>query len=103
MLYLEKDHTYDANFKVNCSGIDVQLSRDKEKVLIHQVFEESPASEAGIKVDSELVKINGISMQNTNLAQVKKILKMEGETVDLVINEDGTEKSFSLKLRSLID
>ncbi|SNS85901.1 Aspartyl protease [Ekhidna lutea] len=102
MLYLEKDHTYDANFKVNCSGIDVQLSEDKEKVLIHQVFEDSPASEAGINVNDELVKINGKSMMEVNLAEVKKMLKQEGETVELVINQGGTEKTVSLKLRSLI-
>ncbi|WP_370087939.1 PDZ domain-containing protein [Ekhidna sp.] len=103
MLYLEKDHTYDANFKVNCSGIDVQLAADKKRVLIHQVFEDSPASEAGIKLNDELVKINGKSMAEVNLAEVKKMLKMEGETVDLVINQGGKEKSMSLKLRSLID
>lgn len=103
MLYLEKDHTYDANFKVNCSGIDVQLSLDKKKVLIHQVFENSPASEAGIKVDDELVSINGKSMDEINLAEVKKLLKEEGETVNLVINQGGSEKSVSLELKSLID
>ncbi len=102
MIYLEKDHTYDANFKVNCSGIDVQLSKDKKKVLIHQVFENSPASEAGIKVDAELLKINGKSMVEINLAEVKKILKKDGETVDLVVSQEGSEKSVSLKLRSLI-
>ena len=103
MLYLEKDHTYDANFKVNCSGIDVQLSKDKEQVLIHQVFDGSPASEAGINVNDELVKINGKSMLEVNLAEVKKMLKQEGETVELVVNQGGKEKTVSLKLRSLID
>ncbi|MEO9869124.1 aspartyl protease family protein [Ekhidna sp.] len=103
MMYLEKDATYDSNFKVNCSGIDVQLSKNKEKVLIHQVFESSPASEAGINVNDELIKINGKSMAEVNLAEVKKILKQEGETVDLVINQGGSEKSVSLKLVSLID
>lgn len=103
MIYLEKDHTYDANFKVNCSGIDVQLGADKKTVLIHQVFEDSPASEAGINVDAELVKINGQSMDEINLAEVKKLLKQEGETVELLVRQDGSEKSVSLKLRSLID
>ena len=102
MIYLEKDHTYDANFKVNCSGIDVQLSKDKKKVLIHQVFENSPASEAGIKVDDELLKINGKSMLEINLAEIKKILKKEGETVEIVVSQAGAEKTVSLKLRSLI-
>lgn len=103
MLYLERDHTYDANFKVNCSGIDVQLSKDKERVLIHQVFDNSPAAEAGIKLNDELVKINGKSMLEVNLAEVKKMLKEEGETVELVVNQGGKEKTVSLKLRSLID
>ncbi|MEM7297100.1 MAG: PDZ domain-containing protein [Bacteroidota bacterium] len=102
MLYLEKDHTYDANFKVNCSGIDVQLSEDKQKVLVHQVFENSPASEAGIKLNDELLKINGMSMSEINLADVKKILKQEGETVEIVVSQGGAEKTASLKLRSLI-
>ena len=103
VLYLEKDHTYDANFKVNCSGIDVQLSADKQKVLIHQVFENSPASEAGVRLNDELVKINGKTMEEVNLADVKKMLKQEGETVDLVINQGGNEQLVSLRLRSLID
>lgn len=103
MLYLEKDHTYDANFKVNCSGIDVQLSKDMSKVLIHQVFDNSPASEAGIKLNDELVKINGKTMQEVNLADVKKMLKKEGESVNLVVRQGSKEKSVTLKLRSLID
>lgn len=102
-LYLEKDHTYDANFKVNCSGLDVQLDYDKKTVLIHQVFENSPASEAGIKLNDQLVKINGKGMDEVNLAEVKKMLKQEGETVELLINQGGTEKTFTLELKSLID
>lgn len=103
MIYLEKDHTYDANFNVNCSGLDVQLAEDKKTVLIHEVFEEGPATEAGIKVNDELLKINGKSMDQVNLQDVKKMLKKEGEKVDLVISQGGTEKNVTLELRSLID
>ncbi|MFK7952890.1 MAG: aspartyl protease family protein [Ekhidna sp.] len=102
-LHLEKDQTYSSNFQVNCSGIDIQLSPNKDKVLIHQVFENSPASEAGIKLNSELVKINGKTMGDVNLADVKKMLKMKGETVNLVVKQGGEEKSVSLKLRSLLE
>lgn len=102
-IYLEKDKTYTANFKVNCSGFDVQLANDKKTVLIHEVFENSPASEAGIKINDELIKINGKTMDQVNLQDVKKLLKIEGEKVDLVVNQDGVEKSFTLALRSLID
>ena len=103
MIYLEKDHTFDANFNVNCSGFDVQLADDKETVLIHEVFENSPASKAGIKINDELLKINGKSMDEVDLPDVKKMLKMEGETVDLVIKQGGDEKKVTLELVSLID
>ena len=43
-----------------------------------------------------------MSMSEVNLADVKKILKQEGETVDIVVSQGGSEKSVSLKLRSLI-
>lgn len=103
MIYLVKDETYDAKFNTNCGGFDVQLAKDKKTVLIHEVFENSPASEAGIKINDELLKINGKSMAEVNLPDVKKILKQEGESVDLVIKQNGTEKSLTLALRSLID
>lgn len=103
MMFLTKNNMYGQKFNVNCSGIDVQLAPDKTRVLIHQVFENSPASEAGIKVDAELLKLNGKSMAEVNLAEVKKALKKDGETVELVILQDGAEKTVSLKLRSLLE
>lgn len=103
MMFLTKNNMYGQKFNVNCSGIDVQLAEDKKKVLIHQVFENSPASEAGVKVNDELLKLNGQPMSEVNLAEVKKALKKDGETVELVILQDGTEKTVSLKLRSLLE
>ncbi len=103
MIYLEKDKTYDATFNVNCSGLDVQLADDKKTVLIHEVFEEGPAAEAGIKINDKLLKINGKSMDQVNLPDVKKMLKKDGEQVDLVISQNGQEKNITLQLRSLID
>ncbi|MEM0940830.1 MAG: PDZ domain-containing protein [Bacteroidota bacterium] len=103
MVYLEKDKTYNASFNVNCSGFDVQLAEDKKTVLIHEVFDDSPASESGIMVNDELLKINGKSMNEVVLPDVKKILRKESEKVDLVIKQNGKEKKITLELRSLID
>ncbi|MFY0650439.1 MAG: PDZ domain-containing protein [Cyclobacteriaceae bacterium] len=101
-LYLEKNKSFDEELVINCSGIDVQLSEDKKKVLIHQVYENSPASEAGIKVNAELLSINGKSTKDLKMQDVIKMFKKEGETVELLINQDGAEKKVTLKLRSLI-
>jgi hypothetical protein len=102
-VYLQRNRNWGQSFQVNCSGIDIQLSEDKEKVLIHQVFEDSPASEAGIIVNAELVSINGTSVNNIDMPDIKKMLRQEGETVELVVNQNGTEKTAQLTLRSLIE
>lgn len=103
MIFLTKNSQWGQKFNVNCSGIDVQLAEDKKSVLIHQVFEDSPASEAGIKVNATLVSIDGTSVSDISLAEIEKALKKEGETVKVVVNQDGGDKEVSLKLRSLIE
>jgi hypothetical protein len=103
MMYLNRNSRWGEKFHVNCSGIDIQKDHDKNKVLIHRVFENSPASKAGIKVDDELLKVNGKTMAEMNMAEVKKTLRQDGETAELLILQDGQEKTFTLKLRSLIE
>lgn len=102
VMYLEKNQSYDEPLIINCSGIDIQLSPDKQKVLIHQVFENSPAAAAGIKVNSELISINGKSAKEVDMQDIVKMLKEDGKTVNLKVKQDGAEKSVSLALKSLI-
>jgi len=102
IMYFEKNGSFDEPYSLNCSGIDVQLSRDKQKVMIHQVYENSPAAEAGIKINSELVSVNGKSSQEINMQEIIRLLKEDGKSVDLVVKQDGAEKSITLKLKHLI-
>jgi predicted aspartyl protease len=101
-IYLERNSNYSKPFTINCSGLDVQLSEDKKKVLIHQVFEGSEGEAKGIKVNAELRSLNGKTMDELNLAEVKDMLKQDGETVNVVVFQDGAEKSVSIKLKSIL-
>ena len=103
MLYFEKNSNYGKKLTVNCSGIDLQLSPDKEKLLVHQVFEDSPAHEAGIELDDELISINNTSVSELALPDIKEMLRQEGQSVNLVLKDEGKEKSVSLKLKSLLE
>jgi hypothetical protein len=103
MLYFEKNANFGKTLSINCSGIDLQLSKNKKKLLVHRVFEDSPADEAGIKVDAEFLSINGESADDLTLPQINNMLKKEGETVSVTLNQDGKEKTVSLTLKSLID
>ncbi|MFY0606098.1 MAG: aspartyl protease family protein [Cyclobacteriaceae bacterium] len=102
-LYFTPNSSFGKKMSVNCSGIDLQLSKDKSKLLVHRVFEDSPAAEAGVKVDAELLSINGQSTSDVNLPTIKKMLKKEGETVSLTLMQDGEKKMVSLALKSLIE
>ncbi len=101
-MYLEKNSSYDDPLIINCSGIDLQLSPDKQRVLIHQVFENSPAQKAGIKQNAELLSIDGKSAKDIDMQAIVRMLKEEGKTVNLRVKQDGEEKAVSLQLKSLI-
>ncbi|SMD34826.1 Aspartyl protease [Reichenbachiella faecimaris] len=103
LIYMEKNKNFDDHFTVNCSGIDIQLSKDKMKVLIHQVFEGSVAEAVGIQVNAELVSINGkAALSEIDFPGIQKALVQPGKTAKLVVNQNGEEKSVNLALQPLL-
>jgi hypothetical protein len=103
MIWIEKNSHYGEKFNINSSGVDIVMSKDMDKMIIHQVFEDSPAANAGIKVDAELVKLNGKFAYEYALPEIKTILRRSGTSVDLVVKQDGKEKAVTLDLKSLIE
>lgn len=97
-MYWEKAKSYADPFTTNSSGLELQLSKDKSKVLVHKVFENSPASEAGIEVESELEMVNDKMATEIGLAELRNIFAQDGKTVTITI---GGER-MNLKLRSLL-
>ena len=103
MMWIEKNTHFGEKLNINSSGIDVQLSRDLKKMLVHLVIDDSPASKAGIKVNSELLMVNGKDISEYALPDLRKIFRRSGDSVDLVILENGNERSVTLQLKSLIE
>ncbi|MEQ6121290.1 aspartyl protease family protein [Reichenbachiella sp. MALMAid0571] len=97
-MYWEKNDRYSEPFQINASGLELQLSEDMSKVMIHKVFDNSPAEDAGIKVDSELNEVSGKSAIEVGLPELRRILSESGKTVKIKV--DG--KSIDLKLKALI-
>ncbi len=96
VLYLEENSRMATPIAVNCSGLDLQLNKEMTKILVHKVFEGSPAEAAGIKVDDELVSINGKAASELSLVEVEDLLKKGGTKVTLVLDTAG-EVSLDLK------
>lgn len=97
-MYWEKSKSYDDEFPVNASGIELQLSKDKSQVLVHKVFDNSPAYEAGVEVDAIIDAVDGEDASALGLAKLRDIFAQDGETV--VITIDGEE--IEMKLKSML-
>lgn len=102
MLYLEPNKNFDDPFLVNASGLNLQLSQAMDRVLIHRVFEDSPADKAGIRTDAELISVDGKDAMAYTLPQLRKMLKSVDKKITLVVKQDDEEKEVILDLRELI-
>ncbi|MFT6867392.1 MAG: hypothetical protein ACJA08_002234 [Cyclobacteriaceae bacterium] len=102
-LYLEKNEHFGEALPVNCSGIDLQFAHGEPNLLIHRVFDNSPASEAGVKINDQLIAINDTPVSTLALPDIKEMLRQSGETVSLKIKQGDDIKTVSLGLRSLIE
>ena len=101
-MYLEPNSRNKGDFFVNSSGLDVQLDKSMKKVLIHQVIEGSQGEKAGIKLNDELLAIDGKSVAEMTLIDVEDILRTPGKTVELTISSGGTERNVSIELKKLL-
>lgn len=97
-MYWEKGSSYGDAFTVNASGMELQLSKDKSKVLVHKVFENSPASAAGIALNAELEMVNEKMATEIGLAKLREIFAQDGVTVTITIGGEKTE----LKLKAML-
>lgn len=94
-MYWEKSASYGDAFPVNASGIELQLSKDKSQVLVHKVFDNSPAYDAGIEVDSVIESVDGEDASALGLAKLRDLFSQDGETV--IVTIDGEEIEMELK------
>lgn len=102
VMYWEKNAEFNKAFAVNCSGIEIGLTPTKDKILITNLYEKSPATEAGLKADDEILTVNGKSALELGLEPIRDLLEVEGQTVELKIRSGSQEKTVSLKLKKLI-
>ena len=74
-----------------------------ERVIIDHVYPHSPADEAGMKRDDEIVGIDGAKASSLTLPFIRSMLCQDGREVDAVIQREGETATHRLHLRSLIE
>jgi len=101
-IYFLRNENYDKPFYVNASGIYLQFDKPMEKLLVHRVYDASPAKMAGVEVDAEVRKVNGKEVSNFSLPELRDLLEKSSSKVELLLWQQGKEKAFTLDLKELI-
>jgi hypothetical protein len=94
-----KDSVYS---DVNCSGLELKKIIGTYRIVINAVYNNSPASEAGLKLGDELIFINGKEISKYEYTEVKRILREKGKLIDIQVKRGSKNLNFKLNLRELI-
>ena len=97
--YFDENSANNFNIKLNGEfegfGIEIIKYAD-EYIQILTVFDNSPASKAGLQVNDKIISINGEDTKNLTTTEFSKIVVASDTKINLVINRDGEEKEVSL-------
>ncbi|WP_316790220.1 aspartyl protease family protein [Pedobacter frigoris] len=103
-MYLKRNYTFKRPFEHDMSGLEVFVDDALTKrFFISRIEPESPAVEAGLLVDDEILSINFTTVGTMTLNDVSKFLRMEnGKTLYLAINRKGELLIKLIKLKKRI-
>ncbi|MBO4327098.1 MAG: S41 family peptidase [Clostridia bacterium] len=80
------------------SGIGISTTFTDDGMVVSDVFEGTPAKEAGITVGELITHINGVKIDSTSSSQVSSMLGQEGVIVKLtVVDLDGITREVEMK------
>ncbi len=77
--------------------------KDKEGVLVSQVFDDGPAGEAGVKVGDVILEFNGKRVTNPADLQSAVAWTDPGARADVVIMRDGKRRTLRVKVEKRSD
>ncbi len=91
-------------FEHDMSGMDVRaFNSNFRRFYIKSVLAGSPADEAGLKENDEIIFVNNKSANNLTVSEIYKILsRKEGRTVEIFYRRDGQLGLTTLQLRRAI-
>ncbi|MBP8726354.1 MAG: PDZ domain-containing protein, partial [Saprospiraceae bacterium] len=103
-LYLKPSKKFDAEMPYDKSGMLIICGGDDlQRYMVGFVVPGSPAFEAGIREDDEILRVNGMPVSMLSLGKVNGLLqKRDGKRIRLLMRRDGSKYKCSFMLRSMI-
>lgn len=81
------------------NGVGATVERHKDRHIVTEVFEASPADKAGIKPGDEVQKINGVDVTQRKAEEFGRLLKgQKGSSVQLTVLKFGENKAQNLTM-----
>lgn len=102
--YLNENNTIllTDSLKGTYEGIGVEVATEENGIIIKNVFDESPASKAGLLKGDIISKIDGNDLTDKNASEAVSLIKAnDTNNIQIEINRNGETKSFNLYKSSL--
>lgn len=99
--YIDESISNNFNILLNGSyeGVGIEIASDSnDNIVVVEVFEDTPASKAGLKTLDIIKSINGTNTQNMETSDVVELIKKATDSnISIVVGRDGEEIGLELK------
>lgn len=104
-VYMDQETSNNFNEQVEgkYTGIGVEIIQESEdRIYISRVFENSPASKAGLKQGDVFIKVDGEDVTGKTAADISSLIKgSKTGKVEVVVKRGEEEKTFTLTLKQV--
>lgn len=98
----EEYQTFKDSINQKFVGIGVSIKKVEDGILLNQVFQDSPAKEAGLHAGDIILSAGGTSLEDKSIEEAVTYIKgEEGTTVELTVLQDSEEKKFTVKRQAI--
>lgn len=102
-LFMDQEETSSLNNKLegNYDGIGIEIGIINSKIMVLNVYDNTPASIAGLKINDELIKVEDLVIDgSTSLKDVTNLIKNK-KSVRLSIKRDNEVKEFNINIKKI--
>lgn len=104
VIYTKEEYqSFDEHISGEFGGIGVQITVEKDKLIVSSPLPNTPAIKAGIKAGDEIIAVNGQSVIGFTTTQASKLIKGDiGTVVNIEIKRGDTKLSFNIKRERIV-
>lgn len=102
-VYMDENDTSDMSEKLDgkYQGVGISVQKKDDNITVVNVYDGTPASEAGLKVGDIIKKVNDhVVNSEDSLDDVSNMIKSE-DKVKLVVNRDGNDVDISIDVKTI--